>query len=65
MKFVKDAEEGKITKLESPVDPEQIAEIAKDYTLLTIGAIGAAFAANKIVNTICDIAKIAAQAKLK
>lgn len=65
MKIVKDAEPGAETPQIITVDPEQIAEIAKDYTMMTVGAIGAVIAANKVVNTICEIAKIAAQAKLK
>lgn len=47
------------------VDPEQIAKIATDYTLKTIGAIGAVIAANKVLNTICEVAVVAAKAKIK
>lgn len=65
MKIVKDAEPGAETPEITVVDPEQIGKIAKDYTMLTVGAIGAAVAANKIVNTICEIAVLAAKAKLK
>jgi hypothetical protein len=65
MKFVKDADNVAEAPEVTTVDPEQIAKIAKDYTVMTVGAIGAAIAANKIVNTICEIAVIAAKAKLK
>lgn len=47
------------------VNPEQIAQIATDYTIKTIGAIGAVIAANKVLSTICEIAVVAAKAKLK
>lgn len=47
------------------VDPEQIAQIATDYTVKTIGAIGAVIAANKVLSTVCEIAVVAAKAKLK
>jgi hypothetical protein len=47
------------------VDPAEIAQIATEYTLKTVGAIGAVIAANKVMTTICDIAVIAAKAKIK
>jgi hypothetical protein len=47
------------------VDPEQIAQIATEYTVKTIGAIGAVIAANKLLSTICEIAVVAAKAKIK
>lgn len=47
------------------VDPKEIAEIATEFTLKTIGAIGAVIAANKVLSTACDIAVIAAKAKFK
>jgi hypothetical protein len=50
---------------EKTVDPTQIAEIATEYTIKTIGAIGAVFAANKVLSTICEIAVVAAKAKIK
>jgi len=43
----------------------KIAEIATEFTIKTVTAVGAVIAANKLLTTICDIAKIAAQAKLK
>lgn len=48
-----------------PVDPEQIAKIATDFAVKTIGAVGIAIAANRVLKTVCDIAVITAQAKLK
>jgi hypothetical protein len=47
------------------VDPEQIAQIATEYTVKTIGTIGAVIAANKLLSTICEIAVVAAKAKIK
>lgn len=52
------------TPVES-VDYAKIAKIATDYTVKTIGAIGAVIAANKVLATACDIAVIAAKAKIK
>ena len=48
-----------------PVDYGAIAKIATDYAVKTIGAIGAVIAANKVLSTACDIAVIAAKAKIK
>ncbi len=47
------------------VDPAEIAQIATEYTLKTIGAIGAVIAANKVLTAACDIAVLAAKAKFK
>jgi hypothetical protein len=47
------------------VDPEQIAQIATEFAVKTIGAIGVAIAANRVLGTICEIAVVAAKAKLK
>lgn len=47
------------------VDPAEIAQIAADYTIQTVVAVGAVIAANKVLTTICDIAVLAAKAKLK
>jgi hypothetical protein len=49
----------------NPVDYAAIAKIATDYTVKTIGAIGAVIAANKVLTAACDIAVIAAKAKIK
>lgn len=61
----KDAVTGSDTPPSEPVDYAKIAEIATEFTVKTVGAIGAVIAANKLLTTVCDIAKIAAQAKLK
>lgn len=61
----KDAENGSDTIPAEPVDYVKIAEIATDFTVKTVAAVGAVIAANKVLTTVCDIAKIAAQAKLK
>lgn len=47
------------------VDPEQIAKIATDFTIKTVGAIGTVIAANKVLSTICEIAVVTVKAKLK
>lgn len=47
------------------VNPAEIAQIATEFTVKTIGAIGAVIAANKVLTTVCDIAVLAAKAKLK
>jgi len=47
------------------VDPEQIAKIATEYTVKTIGAIGIAFAANRLLSTACEIAVVVVKAKCK
>lgn len=49
----------------TPVDPEAIAKIATDFTVRAIGAVGIVIAGNKVLSTFCDIAVIAAKAKLK
>lgn len=67
MKIVKDkdAENGIDAPDVMVVDPEEIAEIATEYTIKTITVVGAAIAANRVLKTICEIAVVAAQAKLK
>lgn len=65
MKFVKDANNGADTTEVKTVDPAQIAQIATEYTVKTIGTIGAVIAANKVLNTICEVAVITAKAKIK
>jgi hypothetical protein len=47
------------------VDPEQIAQIATEFTVKAIGAIGIAFAANRVLTTACEIAVVVAKAKFK
>lgn len=46
---------------EPSVTPQEVADIA----VKTIGAIGVAIAANRVLTTICDVALIAAKAKFK
>lgn len=47
---------------EEPIaTPQEIADLA----MKTIGAVGVAIAANRVLTTICDIAVIAAKAKFK
>jgi hypothetical protein len=47
------------------VDPEQIAQIATEFTVKAIGAVGIAFAANRVLKTACEIAVVVAKAKFK
>lgn len=47
------------------VDPVQISQIATDITMKAIGAIGIAFAANRLLSTVCEIAVVVTKAKLK
>jgi hypothetical protein len=64
MKLIKDTDTPDNTEV-MIVDPQQIAQIATDYTIKTIGAIGVVIAANRVLKTICDIAIVTAQAKIK
>jgi hypothetical protein len=65
MKIVKDADPASdITEI-NVVDPEQIAKIATEYTIRTIGAVGVVIAGNRVLKTICEIAVVAAKAKIK
>jgi len=61
----KDAESATGTDTVKTVDYAKIAEIATECTVKIVGVTGAMIAANKVLSTFCDIAKIAAQAKLK
>lgn len=45
--------------------PEEIAKIATDFAVKTIGAIGLVFAANRVLSTACEIAVVVTKAKLK
>jgi hypothetical protein len=47
------------------IDPAEAAKVATDVVVKTVGAIGAVIAGHKVLTTICDIAVIAAKAKLK
>lgn len=48
----------------TPVDTEEIAKIATDAAVKIIGAIGIAFAANRILTSVCEVAVHVAKAKL-
>lgn len=65
MKIVKDAVNDATPTEINIVDLEQIAKIATDYTLKTIGAVGVVIAGNRVLKTICEIAVVAAKAKIK
>lgn len=47
------------------VDPDKIHQIMKDYTTHVAVTVGAVVVGNRILKTACDIAIIAAKAKLK
>jgi hypothetical protein len=64
VKFVKDGNATSENVDVKTVNPQQIAEIATDYTIKTIGAIGVVIAANRVLKTICDVVVITAQAKI-
>lgn len=65
MKIVKDATQAEDATEVDFVDPEQLARIATDYTIKTIGALGVAIAANRVLKTICEVVLITAHAKIK
>jgi len=46
-------------------NPEEIAQIATDFAVKTIVAVGAVFAANRLLSTACEIAVVVTKAKLK
>jgi hypothetical protein len=47
------------------LDPAQITQIATDVAVKVVGAIGVAFAANRLLGAACDIAVAVTKAKLK
>jgi len=65
MRFVKDVDNASGVTDVNIASPEQIAQIAQDYTFKTIGAIGVVIAGNRVLKTICEIAVVAAKAKIK
>ena len=67
MKFVKDKELENNTEVTDVVNvnPEEIAQITTEHAIKIVGAVGAVVAVNRVLNTICEIAVIAAKAKFK
>jgi hypothetical protein len=47
------------------VDPAEIAQIIADTTIKTVTVIGGVIAANRVLKTVCEVAVIAAKAKIK
>jgi hypothetical protein len=47
------------------IDPVELAQLLGEVAVKTVGGITAIIAANKILNTICEVTVIAAKAKLK
>jgi hypothetical protein len=46
------------------MDPETVNAVAKDFIRNTVLTLGAAFAAKRVLDTVCEIAIIAAKSKL-
>jgi len=65
MKFVKDVDNN-IDDMETrTVDPTEIAQIAVESTIKIATVVGGVVAANRVLKTICEVAVIAAKAKIK
>lgn len=47
------------------VDPAEIAQIAVESTIKIATVVGGVVAANRVLKTICEVAVIAAKAKIK
>jgi hypothetical protein len=47
------------------VDPIELAQMLGEIAVKTVGGITAIIAANKVLNTICEVTIIAAKAKIK
>lgn len=65
MKFVKDAVTNPEDVEVMTVDPAEIAKIIADHTITITVVIGGVVAANRILKTLCDVAVVAAKAKIK
>lgn len=65
MKFVKDADANPDDFEVKTVDPAEIAQIAVDSTVKIATVVGGVIAANRVLKTICEIAVVAAKAKIK
>lgn len=68
IKMVDDRKDAENIIDETPVNtvnPAEIAQIAADYTVQTVVAVGAVIGAHKLLTTVCDIAVLAAKAKFK
>lgn len=65
MKFVKDVEIPSDDVETVPVDPAEIAQIAVETTVKIATVVGSVIAANRVLKTICEVAVIAAKAKIK
>lgn len=65
MKFVKDVEipSGEVETVS--VDPSEIAQIAVESTIKIATVVGGVIAANRVLKTVCEVAVIAAKAKIK
>lgn len=48
-----------------PVDPTEIAQITVETTIKIATVVGGVVAANRVLKTICEVAVIAAKAKIK
>lgn len=67
VKMVKDNKEPSFSSTTTGhwhLEPEQINKIVKDQVKNTVIVVGGALAAKKLLSTICEVAVIAAKAKL-
>ena len=65
MKFVKDKHIDPDDVELNLVEPAEIAQIIADTTIKTVTVVGGVIAANRVLKTICEVAVIAAKAKIK
>jgi predicted CoA-binding protein len=65
VKFTKDKDLPNDNYDTMPVDPAEIAEIITENTIKAVAVIGGVVAANRVLKTICEIAVVAAKAKIK
>lgn len=65
VKFVKDVDANPEDLEVKTVDPAEIAQIATEFAIKTATVIGGVVAANRVLKTICEVAVIAAKAKIK
>jgi len=65
VKFVKDVEVPSDDVETVSVDPAEIAQIAVESAIKVATVVGGVIAANRVLKTICEVAVIAAKAKIK
>ncbi len=65
VKFVKDKHIDPEDIEYNLVEPAEIAQIIADTTIKTVTVVGGVIAANRVLKTICEVAVVAAKAKIK